>query len=371
MKFSKILVICGSLEKGKDGVGDYTRALVSQLKERRIVVVLLALSDKHIKEVQDEVLHSIPVKRIPLMLKESERISIAKHFIEEKKPDLVSLQFVPYAFDAKGFPHYLLKVLPCIVQGHNVQWHIMFHELWVVMAKESSFKLKIIGTLQRRLIRNLLKILNPCCVHTHTSLYQEELRLLGVKANLLPLFSNIGKIESGSKEKKVMHSIVHVGIFGSIHPGAPIKQFFNILQTSFESVKIHFIGGNGNELSSWINLLDVSDIPYEVHGRQSEKTISTLLDYCDLGISTTPYYVTQKSGSIAAMLLHDMAVVCVARPWTPWVLTKNSNMAANLTNPYVLQWQGGKIDKEMFPITESSHFEVSYVATQFINDLHL
>lgn len=367
----KLLFICGSLEPGKDGVGDYTRALASQLKERRIAVALLALSDKHISEVQEKVLHSMPLKRIPSMLKESERISIAKHFIEEKKPDVVSLQFVPYAFDTKGLPYYLLKVLPCVVQGHNVQWHIMFHELWVAMAKESSFKLKVIGTLQRRLIGNLLKMLEPCCIHTHTSLYQEELRLLGVKANLLPLFSNIGKIENGSKEKKAIHSIVNVGVFGSIHPGARITQFFNILQTSFESVKIHFIGGNGNELSIWTALLDASDIPYEVHGRQSETTISALLDSCDLGISTTPYYVTQKSGSIAAMLLHNMAVVCVARPWTPWVLAKNSNMATNLTNPDVLQWQGGKIGKEMFPSTKSSRYSVSYVATQFINDLHL
>ena len=44
----KIMFICGSLEPGKDGVGDYTRRLCAHLKKHHIEVGILAYNDKFI-----------------------------------------------------------------------------------------------------------------------------------------------------------------------------------------------------------------------------------------------------------------------------------------------------------------------------------
>ena len=46
----RIVFLCGSLEQGRDGVGDYTRKLAGQLIRCGHNVVAVSLNDNYIKE---------------------------------------------------------------------------------------------------------------------------------------------------------------------------------------------------------------------------------------------------------------------------------------------------------------------------------
>jgi hypothetical protein len=76
-----------------------------------------------------------------------------------------------------------------------------------------------------------------------------------------------------------------------------------------------FIGNCGNAIQEWTSILKVENIQYEILGYCTDQEISTNLLSCDYGISTTPYLLIQKSGSVAALLEHDLPVLCVARKW--------------------------------------------------------
>jgi Trk K+ transport system NAD-binding subunit len=46
----KIAFICGSLEPGRDGVGDYTRRLAGELVKQQHEVLVIAFNDRQIKD---------------------------------------------------------------------------------------------------------------------------------------------------------------------------------------------------------------------------------------------------------------------------------------------------------------------------------
>ena len=144
----KILFICGSLEPGKDGVGDYTRRLACTLKKQGVAVAAVALNDRHIIDAHDTQQESegvtLPVLRIPAIWTKAKQTALAKQWVTQHNPDWLSLQFVPYSFHHKGLPFGLAKQLKAIATP-QVKWHIMFHELWIGMSKNSGIKQILIG----------------------------------------------------------------------------------------------------------------------------------------------------------------------------------------------------------------------------------
>src|ERR1700730_16908643 len=124
----KIIFICGSLEPGRDGVGDYTRRLAGKLILLGHDAAAVALNDPHI---QDELAGTqpvdgvtVPVLRMPSAMDAKLRFQRVKEWIEPFRPGWISLQFVPYAFHPKGLPLLLGKRLKgLLVKGRLV--HIM------------------------------------------------------------------------------------------------------------------------------------------------------------------------------------------------------------------------------------------------------
>ncbi|GHV58593.1 hypothetical protein FACS1894182_11320 [Bacteroidia bacterium] len=151
----KILFLCGSLEPGRDGVGDYTRRLAAEIIRQRHNASIIALNDRHCDTIirteqeSDETL--IPVLRIPDGLSDKERYHMAGDYIQSFNPEWLSLQYVPYSFQKKGLPFGLGKRLAII--GQERKWHIMFHELWIRIDKGAPSKHRIIGTPQKRLTK--------------------------------------------------------------------------------------------------------------------------------------------------------------------------------------------------------------------------
>src|SRR5690606_662431 len=98
----------------------------------------------------------------------------------------LSLQFVPYAFHKKGLPFGLGSQLRKI--GGTTKWHIMFHELWIGMEVGASQKDVIIGIIQKYIIKKFNIEIKPKVIHSQTDLYQAQLKSIGLKSEILPLF---------------------------------------------------------------------------------------------------------------------------------------------------------------------------------------
>jgi glycosyltransferase involved in cell wall biosynthesis len=319
----KILFLCGSSEPGKDGVGDYTRRLCGELIRTGHQAQILSLCDKQAAEfvtqtqLTEEI--AVTVRRIPLSTNYKQRLTWTQEVLREEQPDCISLQFVPYSFDPKGIPFWLPNFLNKLSGAH--QWQIMFHELWIGMDIHASFKSRFFGFLQQKIVLKVLKNLEDSVINTQTNLYQQKIANLGYSATLLPLFSNIANINLiDAVAVKENFKEIRFALFGGIHFGAAVQVFIKALKlelkkSKIDFVKFIFIGNCGDAMQEWTSILDSEKIEYEVLGYCTDQEISKLLSSCDYGISTTPYLLVQKSGSIAALLEHKLPVLCVARKW--------------------------------------------------------
>lgn len=322
----KIAFLCGTLEPGGDGVGDYTRRLAGELLKQGHRTMVLSLRDPFImhetfgSQCSEEI--EIPVLRIPTAIGCKKSLERAKECIDAFDPEWLSLQYVPFSFHSRGLHsefNFSIKEL-----GKGRKWHIMFHELWVGMANESSFKLKLWGAIQRQLIRSLAATLNPKVVHTQTQLYKEHLNQLGFKAEYLPLFSNIPVAANKSKtveDESNWQKTISFVVFGNIHPDAPVDQLVKEAASYAEvnkvKIKLQMIGRNGKEHKRWADAWKAEGLQVEIYGEQPAERISEILVNASLGITTTAYAVVEKSGAVAAMQAHGLPVLCVAPPWTP------------------------------------------------------
>ncbi|MES2646515.1 MAG: hypothetical protein V4717_06540 [Bacteroidota bacterium] len=313
----KIAIICGSLEQGKDGVGDYSLRLAKALVSQGQQISLVALNDFHTTNTIETNIISgtsqICVMRLPALLAEKEKFKKLKKFIDSVNPDWISLQFVPYSFHKKGMPfglaHRLLSV------GGQSKWHIMYHELWIgINSKTISFKNRIVRAIQRRVIHRINAVLKPACITTSIPLYTNELKAYNSK--LLPLFGNIPIAETTNETqlgnlKEI--SVIHFGSFTS---------FFDELEHQFRVIKEIAVRTNrrikffvlGDSGSFKLEALTLAEKIFEASsivsiGRLPESEISGYMLHADLGISRADYVYYGKSGSTIAMLEHGLPVV--------------------------------------------------------------
>jgi len=315
----KILFICGSVEPGKDGVGDYSRRLCGELIRMGHVAQILSLCDFQVtslsREYQETEGTRVEMNRIPIVTSNNQRFIWTQNILSGFQPDWVSLQFVPYSFNPKGLPFWLPLFIKKLKGNHK--WHLMFHELWLGIDMESSFRHKCIGKLQQVIVKKVVHNAKPYFISTQNKLYQFFLQSHKITADILPICGNI-PVAAMKNESNEFTQLV---LFGTIHPGAPFKEFVDDLiinSSKFDKpIKVVFIGKNGSELITFTDILDSCNICYEVMGIQSEKIISQALINSDFGISTTPYFQTEKSGVFAAYREHQINTICVSRQWTP------------------------------------------------------
>jgi len=356
----RILFVCGSVEPGKDGVGDYTRRFCGELIRKGHKVQILSLCDHQasfytaVYQVVEET--SVLVNRIPISTSNNQRFIWIQEILSEFQPEWISLQFVPYSFNPKGLPFWLPTFLKKLRGNHK--WHIMFHELWLGIDIESSFRHKCIGKLQQLIVKKMIHNVKPYCISTQNKLYQFFLQLHNIGAEILPICGNIPL----TAIKNEFNEFTQFVLFGTIHPGAPFKDFVDDLITNTnrfkKPIKFIFIGKNGSELSIFTTILENNNICYEVLGIQSEKIISEVLINSDYGISTTPYFQTEKSGVYAAYKEHQINTISVSRKWTP---TKGQ-----YNIPQVIIYKKNNLN--INPIDVEA-FNLSSLANQFINSI--
>ncbi|MDF7810038.1 glycosyltransferase [Hymenobacter sp. YC55] len=323
----KIVFVCGSLEPGRDGVGDYARRLAAELIRQGHQVAALALHDTYVEAelsgTQQAEQVQLSVLRIPASYKETARFAAAQQWVDAINPDWLSLQYVAFAFQPKGLPWGLGESLARLGRGRR--WHIMFHELWVGVFIDAPLKHIVWGWVQKQLIKSMVKTLRPAVMHTQTRLYQLLLGRLGFKADYLPLFANIPVTSTQKKPAQLgadgSDNTVSVIIFGTIHPGTAIAQFAQeasqIAKTKGTQFSLTTIGRCGANLEPFVKTWQDEGLTVNILGEQPAEKISEVLRNGTIGLSTTSLVVTEKSGTVAAMVEHGLPVLCIARAWWP------------------------------------------------------
>lgn len=375
----KILFICGSLEPGRDGVGDYSRRLAGELIKNGHSISILALYDNKVrvvlKEFQEAEGNIISVLRIPNNEEVKMRFSIAEQFITDFDPEWLSLQYVPFSFQKKGLPFGLTNKLTKIGLGRK--WHIMFHELWV---EPVNNKRRLLGFLQKNLIKSLSYNLWPQVTHTSVPIYKKRLSSIGIMANELNLFSNIALVSKKEKTESdkvnLSNEIIKICFFSQITDRKEIFLFLNQLVDNLTRKNIKFeiilLGGNENSMNNFS--LKLEENPKLVGrimrtGHLNEEQISLILQHCQLGISPVPRHFLGKSGSAIAFLTHGVAI---AAPY----IEKNFNSSdigffdTSILDAILLKPDLDNLNYTIArAVAAAPFFSIQLIADKFIKDL--
>jgi len=307
----KIIFLCGSLEPGADGVGDYVRILSAEIISHGYEAAAVALKDYYVSKKEaavEEIQNSgLRMLRISSCLSASERFSRAKKWIDNFNPEWVSIQFVPYAFNSKGLP-FLSLSLKKLIRQRRV--HIMFHEIWVGAA---GIKLTLLSLLQKFLIKELLHSIQPSVVHTHLPANFHQLQKLGFEPKALPLFSNINGEDN--KQTRVESNIFRIGFFSQFENSVSVTSFMDqISEQTVErkmQLEVILLGGNKKKMREFGQVIEqLKNYKNRVRyvGFLSPEKLSEALQTCTLGVTPVPRHALGKSGSVAAFLAHGVPV---------------------------------------------------------------
>lgn len=369
----KIIFICGSLEPGRDGVGDYTRLLAAELIRLTHHTTVIAINDKYIDALSEEEQKveevTVPVVRLPSDIKESLRFDYVRKKALALDPDWISLQFVPFSFQKKGLPFSLIKQLKPFVTAHKYKWHIMFHELWVGIYGHNTLKQRILGCFQKILINRMLAVMKPEYVTTSLDIYKRNLKYSSVK--VLPLFSNIRVAEYPGKSPDINYdnrklTAVHFGTFtGALDDfEKQIRFIAHIAEKAGKKACFKILGDGGSYKKEAIAISEKILGEKEVLdlGVMPEESVSRHLLSSDIGISRADFMLFGKSGSAMAMLEHGLPVLLRGSRPTDQSLLNHSQFYSQLVfcNDYL---SGILIKRDPF------FFIVKDISNIFISDL--
>jgi hypothetical protein len=298
----RIAFVTSGLEPECDGVGDYTTLLAEECERRGHTVARLALNDSRISEVID----SPGLLRLPQAQPWPARLARARQWLESFAPDWVSLQFVNYGFDPRGFATATAVRLRELLSGWPV--HVFLHELWIGEESGASWKDRVVGWLQRRGVVSLLRRLDVRVVHTSNAAYVHRLALRGLAAKRLPLFGSLPVPAAAHPGNGEALTFV---LFGTLHPVWPPEPLFSQLRALNRSIEIVHAGNIGAGEALWKQMESTYGAAFRFRrlGRLSPQELADLFATADFGVATTPWEIIGKSASVAAMLDCGLPVI--------------------------------------------------------------
>lgn len=325
----KIVFIVACLKHGEDGVGDYVRRLSGELVSLGHECFNIAINDNKltIAECRDgcdvAVAHGADVLRVSGRQRWEPRLDMVSEAIRECGPDWISLQYVPWGYDLRGLPWQLPGRLSKITRHYPL--HIMCHELWM---EGSLFPIRkrLIGALQKRLFRRLFNVLRPQVVHTQIALYRDMLSNIGVRSEVLPLHGNIPVCSSRADGHAWMcerigsrASDLCLGFFGEVHASLDAGKVADLAAECARQASPSWILSAGalsaESLAVWEGLKQyfTAKTRFLQLGRMEEREVSCYLSGLNLGLTSYPLEYVGKSGGVAAMLEHGLAVRLLGR----------------------------------------------------------
>jgi len=298
----RVLIICSSLEPGKDGVGDYSLKFGNWLKDQGYEVEIIALNDKYLaeKEKRDETIF-----RLSSGLKLNLRFELLQERIDEFNPDVIFLQYVPYAYHAKGMPLKFAKMIGNL--NTKGEWIIMVHEPYI--GGRLTAKGKFVQFAQKKALKRIVKKTAPKRVFTSIRKYEEALTDINITSSILPLFGNIEFTQLEEAPKKDSDET-----WGVYFGAPPVKESYHIIKNgivqagSSKPIRIKLCGKTSN--TEFIEYLRYSfreeNIEVDSVGELQQKELSSMFTRADFGIARVAPDLIGKSGSAISLLEHGL-----------------------------------------------------------------
>jgi hypothetical protein len=373
----RIVFLCGSLQPGKDGVGDYTRRLAGELARLGHTTAAIAFRDKYITEVVESVEEidnvNLYVLRLPSILPLRQRFSLASRMITKANPEWLSIQFVPYAFHTKGLPFIFVLRLNKLTRNRKVQ--IMIHETWVGVNSFWSWKMGVTSALQRAIIKKMLHTVAPQVVHTHLPAYRLDIENLNhIVVKPLPLFSNIPVIKSGGSDAD--QSLFRIGFFSQVETAKSVIEFLQaVAEKCFlenKRMEVLLIGGSNENMRSFgeeLKKIERFKDCVKYTGFLHPLELSKVMKGCTIGLTPVPRHGLGKSGSVMAFLAHGIPIAApnIHKDYSSNDIGFFSDTLRSsvITKPEMLLFKAAGV----FAILAKEEIDLSAIAKTFISDL--
>ena len=385
----KISFVVSCYTPGKDGVGDYVRRLVGALHEQGHRCQIIAVADRYALTSDTSNIRTASdapdIVRINWTDWCQNRLEPARAGIKAFAPDWVSLQMVCFGYAHRGLLFDAQRRLLGLVRGLVARRHMMWHEAWAGAGVGSPLRHRVLGLLQRRLLARFQQRWAALATHTSNEGYRQLLATIGVDAKILPLFGGLPVVPvhrelarnllldrlclpcTGDSNRWI------AGVFGSIPPEwedvpALASIGAQVAASGHQLVMVQLgRAGPAGELV-WQRVAEelTPQITFLRIGETDESSLSMYLSALDFGISTTPWIVSGKSSTNAALIERGVPVVVTrndcqfrsikAPECSPWLFRLDNSLVAQLGTAH------------LHPVPAVS---VRHVALQLIRQLSL
>lgn len=316
----KILFITNQLPPLVDGVGDYTYNIAKQFAEHNHEVYIIC---KKNPKINTEV---STMTVLPII----DKWDFSCHkpiirFIEEKKIDIVSLQYVPHGFHPKGLPFPIIKLTKEIKKS-NTKLFTFFHEVSVEKEK-GNIRRTLLSIVMQYISKKIIE--NSDYVATSIEYYRNMmLKLVPYKKNipLIPIASNIPDTTLSEKElldlrkEFVSRDETLISFFGIRNIQSSIDAIVD-LKNQGHRIKILLIGKTSS-------LPD--NLPKDTFktGILDIEELDKYLKISDIFIlpQDNIYGCSFKSGSLAAGLRNKLPIITAKGKMTSSILINKENI---------------------------------------------
>lgn len=313
----KIAFLNSCAEPSRDGVGDYTRIFANNCISQGNECKIISFNDKYVNNILRKKTKNFEEVRLPGKMSKKMAFEIVKKEISAFGPDWVSLQFIPYHYNSKGIPCGASKQLGKAIGGAKL--HIMFHELWIGRNKNARIKEKIIGKIQKFFILKVARNLRPKIISVSSPFQKFILEKEGIASVELPLFGHIPiskKEENWIVEKlnsegiKINHNNKKDYIIFCLFGNIPRNFKFDFLKRyDLPKDKTPLILSIGFSKRMIPNKTPGDEFRIVSFGGMPIQKISQVIQFSDIGISTTPLSVLEKSSSVKSLIEHGLPII--------------------------------------------------------------
>ena len=285
---NKIIQLVPNLPPTVDGLGDYAFNLALEFSQKGTETIFISTGGEKINQFETHLIGFDGQDLINAVLK--------------TKVNRLFLNYVPYSYQKRGVPFWLLQALTQLVKQHGIQLFIYFHELNASgKIYQSSFWLK---PLQQLIYKQLQKLASFSFCSNQTIFNILEANLPNGRLLKIEIFSNIPEPITTIHWKERENTAV---IFGS-HPNRmAVYRYENEMNRLIQSLGITTIIDIGPGTVTENNL----NLPIISKGKLSGSEVAQLLSTSKWGFINYNDILLEKSGIFAAYAAHGLAVINV------------------------------------------------------------
>jgi glycosyltransferase involved in cell wall biosynthesis len=334
----RILFITNNFPPVVDGVGDYTFMLAQYLIDHSCEVGIICSTKilnrtaaiNNVKDIESSPLNTKPgkINLFPVIenWNPTALLTIGK-VVQIFKPDIVSLQYVPYSFNHYGIP-FSLVLLP--VRIAPIKLSVTFHEAAIRYSFKTPKSIPI--AFVQRIIANYLAF-RSVASFTSISFYLGDF-FIKKKPQLLPIGNNL-KLRPTSNKRNFSKKEIMLCTFGTRDYELVLRSLGHIKKVGKIPFKYLILGNLSDEkrkkVEQLASELDLSE-RVTITGYLPGEVLLNYLEDSDIFIEITyPNYKMQggtnlKSGSFAAAVAAGLPVLGFKGDMTDDVLRHGENI---------------------------------------------